>query len=95
MTKQVAPDSYLDCRRPPLKEALQLEGDLTLTEAADSLTKKGYFTPPPRPWQLGVNDRGLGRGSYAVLDKFGDFVVAVESRETAEFIIDAANNKSK
>jgi hypothetical protein len=92
MSSKTAPTSYLDQRRPPLLEALQLEGG-TLMERTESLKRKGYYTPPPRPWQLGVNDRGLGRGDYAVLDKFGDLVVAVENRETAEFIIDAVNSK--
>jgi hypothetical protein len=94
MAKKKAPKSYLDHRRPPLMEALKLEGG-TLMEATESLKRKGYYTPPPRPWQLGFNDRGLGRGDYAVLDKFGDLVVTVENRETAVFIIEAANSKDK
>ncbi len=68
------PDSYLNARRPPLQEALSLEGG-TFIEAVESLKRKGYFTPPPRPWSLGVDDRGHGHMSYAVLDRFGDVVV--------------------
>ena len=85
-----APESYLDHKRPPLLEALRLEGG-TMEEAIASLTKRGYFTAPPRPWTLGFKDRGLGRGDFAVLDKFGDLVVETQNRETAEFIIEAAN----
>lgn len=90
----VAPKSYLDCKRPPLIEALKLEGG-TFEEATASLDRKGYFTAPPRPWNLGFMDRGLGRGDFAVLDKFGDLVVETPNRETAEFIIKSANNYSE
>jgi len=85
------PESYLGSRRPPLREALALE-DGTVKQAMESLTRKGYFTPPPRPWVLGYNDRGLGHGDWAILDSFGDLVVKVPNRETADFIISAVNN---
>lgn len=89
------PDSYLDARRPPLQEAIQAEAEgregMTLTEAVASLTSKGYFTPRPRPWQLGRSDRGHGHGNYAVLDRFGDVVVEAPNREDAELIIAAVN----
>lgn len=88
-----APKSYLDCKRPPLLEALELEGG-TIEEAIASLIQKGYYTAPPRPWTLGTKDRGLGRCSFAVLDKFGDVVVEA-SKETAEFIVKAANKFSE
>ena len=91
MPPTTAPDSYLDARRPPLQEALAAEGDMTIMEAVDSLTRKGYFTPRPRPWQLGRSDRGHGHGNYAVLDRFGDVVVEVPNREDAELIIAAVN----
>ena len=85
------PESYLDQRRPPLPEALQAEGDMTLEEAMASLERKGYFTPRPRPWKLGFRDRGLGHGDFAVLDRFGDLVAETPNREDAEFIVAAAN----
>ncbi len=88
------PESYLDARRPPLLEALKLEGG-TITEATESLTKKGYYEPPPRPWSLGVSHRGLGRNDYAVLDKFADLVVETKDRVIAELIIDAVNAFNK
>lgn len=87
-----APDSYLDCKRPPIEEALRLEGDMTMGEATDSLEKKGYFTPRPRPWRLGCRDRGIGRVDFAVLDRFGDVVVEVPSQSDGEFIISAVNS---
>lgn len=85
-----APASYLDSRRPSLPEAMWLEGG-TVETAHASLVKKGYFTPPPRPWSLGFHDRGMGRGGYAVLDKFGDPVVQASDKTTAEHIIEAVN----
>ena len=85
-----APISYLNHRRPSIVEALRLEG-LPLDKATAALEKKGYFTPPPKPWKLGFKDRGLGRGSFAVLDKFEDLVVTTENQETAEHIIAAVN----
>ncbi len=88
---EAAPDSYLDHKRPPLREALVLEGG-TWSEAIASLERKGYFTAPPRPWTLGFKDRGHGRNDYAVLDKFGDLVAEAENRETAGFIIKAVNS---
>ncbi len=87
----MAPDSYLDCRRPPLMEAMELEGG-TINEGIDSLTKKGYFTPRPRPWKLGYKNRGHGRGDWAVLDKFDDLVVEAQTREDAELIIASVNS---
>ena len=86
-----APKSYLNEKRPPLMEALQLEGG-TVLEATKSLERKGYFTPPSRPWSLGYKDRGNGHLDYAVLDRFGDLVVKTESRPTAEFIISCVNS---
>ncbi len=91
-----APKSYLDLRRPPLQEALLLEGShLTVFEASDSLTKKGYFAPKPRPWGVGRSDRGLGRGSYAILDRFGDLVAEMPDLETTELIVEAVNQFKK
>ncbi len=86
-----APESYLNQRRPPLLEALQDEGDMTLEEATASLGRKGYFTARPRPWKLGFRARGLGRGDFAVLDHFGDLVAETPNREDAELIIAAVN----
>ncbi|MBI3633679.1 MAG: hypothetical protein HY226_05310 [Candidatus Vogelbacteria bacterium] len=86
-----APESYLDCRRPSFLEAFVAEGDVTLEEAIASLKRKGYFTPRPRPWQLGFHDRGLGRGDFAVLDRFGDLVAKIPEEEDAELIIAAVN----
>lgn len=86
-----APDSYHDSPRPDLPEALSLEGG-TLEERIASLVEKGYFYPQPRPWSLGRSDRGLGRGDYAILDKFGKVVVEFGSNhETASAIIEAIN----
>jgi hypothetical protein len=89
-----APESYLDHKRPPLHEAIKLESG-TLDEILETLEKKGYFTAPPRPWSLGFKERGLGRGDFAVLDKFGDLVAETQDRETSEFIIEAVNNYTK
>ena len=86
-----APKSYLNRRRPPIIEAIKMEGDMTMGEAVESLQKKGYYTPRPRPWKLGYRDRGLGRGDFAVLDRFGDLVAEVESQTDAELIISAVN----
>lgn len=86
-----APESYLDQRRPPLIEALQAEGDMTIEEATASLERKGYFTARPRPWKLGFHDRSLGRGDFAVLDRFGDLVAETPNRADAELIIAATN----
>lgn len=69
-----------------------MEGDVSMDEALKSLKQKGYFSPRPRPWQLGFRDRGLGRGDFAVLDRFGDLVAEV-SKEDAELIISAVNAK--
>lgn len=86
-----APASYLNRRRPPMEEAMRREGNVSFMEAIESLKKKGYFTPPPRPWKLGRKDRGHDHSNWAVLDKFGDFVVETSNRTIAEFIIAAAN----
>ncbi|MDO8463086.1 MAG: hypothetical protein Q7S96_02335 [bacterium] len=88
---QDAPESYVDRRRPPLLEAMQAEGNVTPAEAHDLLERKGYFTAHPRPWELGFRDRGLGRGDFAVLDRFGDLVASTSSRADAELIIAAVN----
>ncbi len=90
-----APKSYLNCKRPPLQEAMLLEGDVTMAEAIESLKRKGYFTARPRPWKLGFRDRGLGRGDFAVLDRFGDVVVEIESQADAELIISSVNKAEK
>ncbi len=90
-----APKSYLNRRRPPIVEAIKLEGDMTMDEAIASLERKGYFTPNPGPWKLGYRDRGLGRGDFAVLDRFGDLVVEVDSKTDAELIISAVNTKTQ
>ena len=86
-----APKSYVDQRRPPLLDAIRAEGNVTIEEATASLERKGYFTARPRPWQLGFRDRGLGRGSFAVLDRFGDLVAEIPERADAELIIAAVN----
>jgi hypothetical protein len=86
-----APESYLNAKRPPLIEALALEGG-TFEEAVASLRRKGYFKPPPRPWHLGIKERGMGRQSFAVLDSFNDVIVETGDNQTlADFIIVAAN----
>jgi len=64
---------------------------VTIEEAIASLERKGYFTPRPRPWKLGFRDRGLGRGDFAVLDRFGGLVAETLQRADAELIIVAAN----
>ncbi len=86
-----APKSYVNRRRPPLGAAMLLEDTEFVKEAIQSLRDKGYFTPPPRPWQVGACDRGAGRLDPAVLDKFGDVVAKVENVETAELIVLAVN----
>ena len=91
VTTRRAPESYLNHRRPPLLEAIVAEGDMSIGEAVESLKKKGYYTPHPRPWQLGYKDRGLGRGDYAVLDRFGDLVAEFESKADAELVISVVN----
>ncbi|MGD0976899.1 MAG: hypothetical protein ABR875_01215 [Minisyncoccia bacterium] len=87
------PKSYLNKRRPPIQEAVFLEGDISLIDAIKSLEKKGYFTPRPRPWKPGFNNRGMGHGDYAILDRFGDIVAEKVSKEDAGFIISAVNAK--
>ena len=90
-----APESYLNCKRPEIQEAMHLEspdGNMTIGEAIESLKKKGYFAPRPRPWKLGFRDRGMGRGDFAVIDCFGDLVAEVESQADAELIISAVNS---
>jgi hypothetical protein len=86
-----APGSYLDCRRPPLLNAIAAERDVPVLEAIASQRKKGYFTPRPRPWKLGFRDRGHGHGDFAVLDRFGDLVAKTPYHEDAELIIEAVN----
>jgi hypothetical protein len=86
-----APESYLNAKRPAVMEAVRAEGDMSFDEALASLERKGYFTPPPRPWSVGYRDRGHGHGNFAVLDKFGDVVVEAPSQETAEFIVKSSN----
>ena len=86
-----APESYVDQRRPPLLDAIRAEGNVTIEKATASLERKGYFTARPRPWKLGFRDRGLGRGDFAVLDRFGDLVAETAQREDAELIIAAVN----
>lgn len=88
--ESTAPESYLNERRPPIEEALAAEG-LAPNEAMASLRRKGYFTPRPRPWQLGYHDRGHGRGDYAVLDRYGGVVAEKLSCEDAVLIIAAVN----
>ena len=90
-----APKSYLNVRRPPLQEAMTLEGDVTIGEAAESLKKKGYFTARPGPWKLMFLDRGHGHGDCFIADRFGDPVTGVLDRADAEFIISAVNAKFK
>ncbi|KKR10126.1 MAG: hypothetical protein UT37_C0005G0020 [Parcubacteria group bacterium GW2011_GWA2_39_18] len=88
-----ASKSYLNRRRPPIVEAMKLEGNVSMDEALKSLEQKGYFTPRPRPWRVGFRDRGLGRGDFAVLDRFGDLVAEISSKEDAELIVSAVNAK--
>lgn len=94
MTRKKAPESYLNVRRPPLGEAVALERG-SMQEAVASLTKKGYFAPPSRPWKTGVHDKGMGRYSFAVLDCFGDIVVETRDQATAELIVSAVNAQEK
>jgi len=88
---ETAPESYRDTKRPPLREAMRLETG-NIDEVLASLTRKGYFEPPPRPWTLGAQDRGMGRENFAVLDRFEDLVVETPNRETAELIINAVKS---
>ncbi len=89
--KKKPPKSYLDERRPPLLEAVQAEGDVPFPEAMRLLEEKGYFTPRPRPWQLGFRDRGHGHGDCAILDRFGDLVAEIPECVDARLIIEAVN----
>lgn len=86
-----APKSYRNRRRPPQDEALAAEGDVTIQDAVNQLVAKGYFEAPARPWKLGRADRGMGRGDYAVLDRFGDVVFEVKYRAHGEFVVAAVN----
>lgn len=88
---QEAPDSYKDRRRPPLLDAIRAEGDVSIKAAMAALERKGYFEPRPRPWSVGFRDRGLGRGDYAVLDRFGDVVTGPLERVDANLIVAAIN----
>ncbi|MFA6536017.1 MAG: hypothetical protein WC250_00150 [Candidatus Paceibacterota bacterium] len=88
------PKSYLNSRRPTFHEAAALEGG-TFMEAMASLERKGYFEPAPGPWKLGIQDRGIGRNNFAILDRFGDLVVEAPSRATADLIIAAVNASRK
>lgn len=72
-------------------EAIQAEGDVPLVEALASLRRKDYFTPRPRPWKLGVRNRGHGHVDYGVLDCFDDSVVENLERADAELIVAAVN----
>ena len=85
------PESYVDQQRPSLMDAIRAEGDVTIAEATASLERKGYFTARLRPWKLGFRFRGLGRGDFAALDRFGDLVTETSQRADAELIIVAVN----
>ena len=85
------PASYLNRRRPDILEAIKAEGDILLVEALEILKRKGYFTPPPRPWKVAFRDRGHGHGDFAVIDRFGDVVAEVARCEIAELIVNAVN----
>lgn len=89
--RKTPPPSYVDAKRPPLDEAMRLEEEGTFEEVSKALARRGYFTPPPRPWGLGRIDRGHGHGEWAVLDRFGGVVAAPLTKEAAEFIIAACN----
>jgi hypothetical protein len=86
-----APESYENIKRPPVREAIIAEGDMTIGDALISLERKGYFTARPRPWKIGFRDRGMGSGDFAVLDCFGDLVAETPERADAELIIAAVN----
>ena len=89
---RIAPKSYLNRRRLPILEAIDLEGNMSISDALESLQRKGYYSPRPRPWKLGFSDRGLGRGDFAILDHFGDLVAKVENYADAELIVFVVNN---
>lgn len=84
--------SYRNRRRPTLDQAILAEGNVTLVDASIALTRKQYFTPHPRPWQLGTHNQGHGRGNIAVLDRFGDLVATTPHFEDATLIIAAVNS---
>lgn len=86
-----APESYLEVQRPPLKDAIQAEGNVTLDRALASLERKDYFTARPRPWNVGLRSQGLGRSTFAVLDRFGDVVAENLSKADAELIVESVN----
>jgi len=88
----IPPESYVNHHRPLILEAISREGDMTMDEAIQSLVKKGYFTPRPRPWKIGFRNRGLGHGDYAIFDRFGDVVAENISREDAELVISVINS---
>lgn len=92
-----APKSYVNARRPELNDAAKLEfkadkGLVGMDAVIARLEEKGYFAPLPRPWKLGFKDRGMGRGDFAVLDRFGDLVAEVRHREDAALVIAAVNS---
>lgn len=90
-----APRSYRVSDRPEIIRALALESGI-LEEATEALRRKGYFDPPPRPWKVGCSDRGAGRSSYAVLDRYGHVVVETgDCLETAKLIVVAVASYHK
>ena len=90
-----APKSYIDQKRPPLREAILAEGNMTIEEALTALARKGYFTARPRPWKLGFHDRGLDRSDFAVLDRFGDLIAVTPQIADAALIVAAVNAYKK
>ena len=94
--RKCPPSSYLNTKRPPSEEAMELEAaqhtNMTYDQAFKALVAKGYYTLPPHPWALGYADRGMGHGSYGVLDAYGDLIVGALSREVAEHIVAAVNS---
>jgi len=83
-----APESYLDERRPSLEDAIRLEG-VPIEQAIVILSRKGYFTPPPRPWKVERVEVEKGT-NWVVVDRYGDPVVTASNRMTAVFIASAA-----
>ncbi len=85
-----APESHFDALQPIPAGALAIGDSLPVDQAVESV-RGDSLAPKPRPWQLGYHDRGLGRGDYAVLDRFGEVVIEKLSRKDAELIIAAVN----